>query len=373
MKILKTDLEIYPIGQGTLFGRSMEGESSNRLIKKKIDILKYGVDIGMNFIDTGEDYEGGKSEKLLAEVLKGQRDKIVVGSKFMPANNSYKNVMISLEKSLERMKTDYIDIYQIQWPNPKIPIDETLSAFNKLIEQGKIRYFGVGNFSLKQIKEALSFDELNKLCVLQTEYDLFNRQIEKEILPFNKANRITTIAYMSFGKNLFNEEESAVLEKLRKKYNRSSRSIVLNWILSHSDVALLTSSMSKKNTLENYESLNFNLDDSDITEINKVFNRGSVLVDPSEIEVLDFDESDTAHKIYTTIEEAKKNDLGIKPSALEIAEEIKLTGTLLRPVELKLNTSQVSNKKYVLVRGRMRFWGWLIAFGDQKKIECKIF
>ena len=160
----------------------------------------------MNFIDTGEDYEGGTSEELLSEVVKDKRDKIIIGSKFKPSNNGYNNVIQSLESSLKRIKTDYIDIYQIQWPNPNIPIEETLSAMNKLIEQGKIRYIGVGNFAIDQLKEALSFDEFNKLCVLQTEYDLFNRSIEEEILDFNYLKGITTIAYMSFGKNLFSNE-----------------------------------------------------------------------------------------------------------------------------------------------------------------------
>ena len=72
-KILKSDLEVYPIGQGTLFGRSFDGQSNKELIAKKIDVLNYGIELGMNFIDTGEDYEGGISEELLSEVLKSKR------------------------------------------------------------------------------------------------------------------------------------------------------------------------------------------------------------------------------------------------------------------------------------------------------------
>ena len=109
IKIPNTDLNIYPIGQGTLFGRSLDGYSRSKLINKKIDVLKYGIDIGMNFIDTGEDYEGGTSEELLSEVVKGKRDKIIIGSKFKPSNNGYNNVIKSLESSLKRIKTDYID------------------------------------------------------------------------------------------------------------------------------------------------------------------------------------------------------------------------------------------------------------------------
>jgi diketogulonate reductase-like aldo/keto reductase len=372
-KILKSDLEVYPIGQGTLFGRSFDGQSNKELISKKIEVLNYGIELGMNFIDTGEDYEGGISEELLSEVLKNKRAEVIVGSKFKPANNSYKNVMNSVEESLKRMKTDYIDIYQIQWPNPIIPIQETISALSKLVEQGKIRYFGVGNFLKDQLQEALSFDELNKLCVLQTEYDLFNRQIEESLLDFNLKNNITTIAYMSLGKNLYSDEEKLLLNNLSHKYKQSIRSLVLNWITSHKNVLLLTSSMSKKNTLENFNSLNIRLEKSDIDKINNKFKRSTIHILPSEIKVIDFDESDTAHQIYTTVDQALKNKLKIKPSAAEIADEIKLEGKLLRPVELKKNPDKSSDKPYLLVRGRMRFWGWVIAFGYNKAIECKLF
>ena len=373
IKIPNTDLNIYPIGQGTLFGRSLDGYSRSKLINKKIDVLKYGIDIGMNFIDTGEDYEGGTSEELLSEVVKGKRDKIIIGSKFKPSNNGYNNVIKSLESSLKRIKTDYIDIYQIQWPNPNIPIEETLSAMNRLIEEGKVRYIGVGNFAIDQLKEALSFDEFNKLCVLQTEYDLFNRSIEEGILDFNYSKGITTIAYMSFGKNLFTNDEKKFLENLAEKYSKSIRSIVLNWIVSHKNVLLLTSSMSKENTYENFSSLDFEIEKNDIELINNKFKRETLKIAPNKIKVIDFDESDTAHQIYTTVEEAISNNLGIKPSASELADEIKKTGKLLRPIELKYNPDKSSDKPYILVRGRMRFWGWIIAFGDDKEIDCKLF
>ena len=205
------------------------------------------------------------------QVVKGKRDKIIIGSKFKPSNNGYNNVIKSLESSLKRIKTDYIDIYQIQWPNPNIPIEETLSAMNRLIEEGKVRYIGVGNFAIDQLKEALSFDEFNKLCVLQTEYDLFNRSIEEGILDFNYSKGITTIAYMSFGKNLFTNDEKKFLENLAEKYSKSIRSIVLNWIVSHKNVLLLTSSMSKENTYENFSSLDFEIEKNDIDLINNKF------------------------------------------------------------------------------------------------------
>ena len=148
---------------------------------------------------------------------------------------------------------------------------------------------------------------------------------------------------------------------------------MLCWIISHQNVNVLTSSLSMEHTKNNFEASQIKLDQEDLNKINTLFNRGTEFVDPKDIEVLDYDESDNAHKIYTNLEEALKNKLQIKPSAEEIAEEIKLTGKLLRPIELKLNYNKSSSKPYVLVRGRMRYWGWLVACGYKKKIEAKIF
>ena len=178
---------------------------------------------------------------------------------------------------------------------------------------------------------------------------------------------------MSLGKNLFSNKEQKVLNDLSNKYDTTIRSIVLNWITSHPNTILLTSSTSKEHTFENYNSLSFKMDEKDIDLINKTFKRKTVKVIPKEIMVLDFDESDTSHKIYTSVEEAIENKLDIQPSAIEISEEIKKNGNLLRPIELKRNPDLNSKFPYVLVRGRMRFWGWVIAYGFEKEIDCKLF
>ena len=150
----------------------------------------------------------------------------------------------------------------------------------------------------------MKYDVLNKFSVLQTEYDLFNRQAEVEIFDFNKINKITTLVYMSLGKDLFTDLEKKLLDGLSLKYKKSIRSIVLNWITSHQNTLVLTSSMQEKHTLENYNSLSFDLLSEDVEIINNAFKRNTIKIAPNEIKVNDFDESDTAHKIYTTIEEA---------------------------------------------------------------------
>ena len=374
MKLIgKSKLSVYPIGQGTLFGRNHKIKLDKDLIKVKKETLQFGFDLGMNFVDTGEDYEDGLSEEILGESIKSFRDKITIATKFKPINNSRLGINNALEGSLKRLKTDYIDLYQIQWPNPEVPIEETISTLEKLVTEGKIKYFGVGNFSSEQISLALSSTKTKNLIAAQTEYDLFNREIEKEYIDLTESKQISIIAYLSHGKDLFNDDEKKILDKLSEKYEVSNRSIILNWIISKKNILVLTSSMSKEHTKQNYLSGQFKMDAEDIDLINNKFNRKIVKINPLDIKVLDYDESDNAHKIYTTVEEAKKNRLNIKPDAEQIANEILNTGKLLRPIELKKNPNKGDKEKYILVRGRMRFWGWLIAYGKKEPLDCLIF
>lgn len=374
MKLIgKSELSVYPVGQGTLFGRNHKIKLNKDLIKVKKETLEYGFDLGMNFVDTGEDYEGGLSEEILGESIKDIRHKIVIATKFKPINNSKEGINKALEGSLKRLKTDYVDLYQIQWPNPEIPIHETISALEKLVSDGKIKYFGVGNFSSDQINMALSHTKTNNLIAAQTEYDLFNREIEKGYINYAQSKNLSIIAYLSHGKDLFNNDEKKLLEKLSNKYEVSIRSIILNWIISKKNILVLTSSMSKEHTKQNYLSGQFKMDVEDIILINNKFNRKIVKINPSNIKVLNYDEFDNAHKIYTTVEEAKENKLNIKPDAEQIANEILSSGKLLRPIELKKNPNKADKEKYILVRGRMRFWGWLIAYGKKEPLDCLIF
>jgi aryl-alcohol dehydrogenase-like predicted oxidoreductase len=372
-KIGRSELLVYPIGQGTLFGRNHNLGLNNEIVKVKREVLRYGIELGMNFVDTGEDYEGGLSEEILGDISKDIRNNLVIATKFKPINNSKIGIEIALNGSLKRLKTDYIDLYQIQWPNPSVSLIETIGALEDLVKKGKIRYFGVGNFSSKQIEEVLNISQSGNFIAAQTEYDLFNREIENEFIDYTDLNSISIIAYLSHGKDLFNPREKKILENISNKYEVSIRSIILNWIIAKKNIIVLSSSMSKEHTKQNFLSGQFKMDAEDIQKINLEFKRKILKIKPNEIKVPDFDESDNAHQIYTSVEQAIENKLNIKPDAKEISREILSAGKLLRPIELKKNQNKKDKQKYILVRGRMRFWGWIIAYGQEKELDCLVF
>src|SRR3972149_8043960 len=125
----------------------------------------------MTFIDTAEDYGNGDAEKVIGEAISCIRDEVFIATKVSPVNLAYDNVLRSVDASLGRLKTDYIDLYQIHWPNPKIPMDETMRAMEQLVAQGKIKYIGVCNFTLRELKEADSILKNNRIASIQVEYN----------------------------------------------------------------------------------------------------------------------------------------------------------------------------------------------------------
>ena len=152
-------LDFPKIGQG--IGAYKWNDSNQRLIR-------HAALNGLNLIDTAEEYDDGNSECVIGSAIKGIRDKVILSSKFSPHNNSYSKVLQSLDNSLKRLNTDYLDIYQLHWPNPSVPIEETIEALNLLKTNGKIRYIGFGNLTLAELK---SIHKLIKIDTFQIEYN----------------------------------------------------------------------------------------------------------------------------------------------------------------------------------------------------------
>jgi aryl-alcohol dehydrogenase-like predicted oxidoreductase len=193
-------LGTWAIG-GWMWGGTDEQES--------IKTIHAALDHGINIIDTAPAYGFGVSEKTVGKALQlyGNRDRIVIATKVgleWKNNNVYRNstperIYKECEDSLQRLQTDYIDIYQIHWPDPSVPFAETAEAMLTLFKQGKIRAIGVSNYSPSQMEE---FRKTAPIHVSQLPYNLFEREIEKEALPYTEKNNIVTFAYGSLCRGL---------------------------------------------------------------------------------------------------------------------------------------------------------------------------
>ena len=193
-------LKVSAIGLGTnQFGGKVDLEETK-------NIISAALDAGINFIDTADKYQEGRSEEFIGAALKGQREKALVATKVFhkmgdgpnDSGVSRQHVLSAVEASLRRLKTDYIDLYQIHRWDVESPIDETMRALEDLVRAGKVRYIGASNFSAWQLTHANALAELHgwtKFVSIQPHYHLFERQIEKELIPACKYFEIGILPY----------------------------------------------------------------------------------------------------------------------------------------------------------------------------------
>jgi len=199
-KIPGTSLEVSRIALGTwaiggwMWGGTDEAES--------VSTIRAALERGINLIDTAPVYGFGRSEAIVGKaVAEGNlRSRAIIATKAglewrdgkVFRNAGRARIMTELDDSLRRLRTDYIDIYQVHWPDPLVPVAETAEAMHALFQQGKIRAIGVSNFSVAQIEQ---FRNVAPLHVVQPPYNLFEREIEADILPYCRRNRIATFGY----------------------------------------------------------------------------------------------------------------------------------------------------------------------------------
>src|ERR1700740_1281055 len=198
-----SDLRLTPIGFGAwaIGGGNWEFGWGPQDDAESIHAIYRALDLGINWIDTAAIYGLGHSEEIVARALKSTSHKPLVFTKCSMRWNEDRSIYRSLkaaslaeelENSLRRLGVETIDLYQIHWPNPESEIEEGWEALARFREQGKIRWVGVSNFSVQQMKPART---LSRITSLQPPYSMLRRAIETEILPFTRANRIGVINY----------------------------------------------------------------------------------------------------------------------------------------------------------------------------------
>jgi len=198
----RSDVQITPIIMGTWqAGKKMwVGIDDNEIA----GAIRAAFEAGITTFDTAEEYGWGHSEQILGKALAPFRKETVIATKVFANHLKYDQVMGSCHRSLNRLQTDTIDIYQIHWPSgvwgtKAVPIEETMRAMNDLKKQGKIRAVGVSNFSRKQLEEACQYGRIDSL---QPPYSLFWRQVESDALPFCLENDIRVLSYSSMSQGI---------------------------------------------------------------------------------------------------------------------------------------------------------------------------
>jgi diketogulonate reductase-like aldo/keto reductase len=257
------------MGQGTW----RMGEDPSRR-ESEVAALRLGLDLGMTLIDTAEMYAEGGAEEVVGEAIADRpRDEVFIVTKVYPHNASRRGVIDACTRSLQRLKTEYIDLYLLHWRG-NIPLSETFEAFHYLKNKGSIRDFGVSNFDVSDMEEAYALPGGDEVATNQVLYNLMHRGIEWDLLTWCRTRDIPIMAYSPVGidaaeqRRVFN---NTTVREIASRHNATPAQIALAWLLRHPDVIVIPKASQPDHIRENHSALEMKLTDRDLEELDQAF------------------------------------------------------------------------------------------------------
>ncbi len=358
-------MKIPKIGQGT--GHKGQDKSTFEKDRKRlVKNVKFGISQGLCLIDTAEVYTDGRSEMIVGEAIRGQRDKVIVATKFSPNHNSYSEVINSAQNSLLRLQTDYIDLYQVHWPNNKIPLDETLAAMWDLQQGGLIKEVGLSNFSLSQLEKAqyIARSKSKKIYSVQIKFNLLDHSAYSHIKDFCNSNGIKIIAYSPL-RFIFSQKSTLLKDLIfiAKKLGVSPAQVAVSWIISHENVTALVESSKLENLKEISKADQITIAKEYTLILDSHF-RNSI----TELHVNHIHSNNPEREALSgsrSRDEILKFNNDFCPSVTDLSEELD-SGGFLQPIVVR--KSSIIPNKFEIIEGELRFWSFVIEFGPESKI-----
>jgi diketogulonate reductase-like aldo/keto reductase len=263
MLLLPSGRPIPVLGQGT-WGMG-EGRSKR---KDEVTALRLGLDLGMGLIDTAEMYGEGGAEEVVGEAIVGLRNEVFIVTKVYPHNATRGGAVAACERSLKRLRTDYIDLYLLHWIG-SVPVAETLEAFQRLKSDGKILEFGVSNFDTKDIEEAFELPGGNQIATDQVLYNLKRRGIECDLLPWCLERRMPIMAYSPIEQGRMLKDKR--LNVVASRRGATPAQVALAWVLKQEGVVAIPKASNLEHVRENRASLDIELTEEDLAELDRAF------------------------------------------------------------------------------------------------------
>jgi diketogulonate reductase-like aldo/keto reductase len=230
------------------------------------------VELGLSHVDTAEMYGAGRVEEIVGEALEGIRDRVFLVSKVLPSNATFDGAIQACERSLKRLRTDRLDGYLLHW-RESLPLEPCLRAFGRLARDGKIGSWGVSNFDVEDLEEALAIAGPGKIACNQVLYHLKERAIEHRVIPWCEAQGVAVVAYSPYGQGDF-PAGSAALERIAKARGATARQAALAFLTRRSSVLTIPKSSDLRHVEENAGALGLELEEREIAEIDRAFPRG---------------------------------------------------------------------------------------------------
>jgi diketogulonate reductase-like aldo/keto reductase len=256
IELAKTGEMIPVVGQG-LWGVTrrkvfFKGKSYYEKIKSAI---KKGIELGMKHIDTAELYGFGEAESLLGDIIQDNpRDELFITSKLFPMHFGYKSMKKAANKTLKRLGIDYLDLYLIHWPSSLISIEKEMRVFESLVKEGKTRYIGVSNFSIKQFEEAQTFLKKEELVNNQVQINITKQDFIHESLSYYQNKGITVTAYSPLSHGGYTNLEGDILKELdnlAKNHNATIQQIAIAWLINHNNIITIPKAFNIDHVIDN--------------------------------------------------------------------------------------------------------------------------
>ena len=246
-ELAKTGVGVPAIGLGTW---QFQGDSA---------LLQAGIDLGATLIDTAESYG---TEEIVGKAIKGNRQGVFLATKISPRHFRRADVFASADASLKRLGTDYVDLYQLHWPNYTVPMEETMRAMEELVNMGKIRFIGVSNFMLQDLRKAHAAMSKHRIVSNQVRYNLIDRTIESAVLEYCQEHNITVIAHSPFGTSLQSiraKDPRGSIDDVARRASKTPAQVVLNWCISKTGIITIPKSESMEHVKQNCAASDFSL------------------------------------------------------------------------------------------------------------------
>jgi diketogulonate reductase-like aldo/keto reductase len=268
-KFGSADFDVPVIGQGSW--RIDEGDRA-----AAVTALKRGLDLGMTHIDTAEMYGRGDAEEIVGEAIAGRRDEVVVVSKVLPSNASRAGTIAACERSLSYLKTDRLDCYLLHWRG-RYPLEETITAFEQLRQAGKILSWGVSNFDVEDLDDALAFAGEGRIACNQVLYHLEERAIEHRVMPWCEAHDVAVVGYSPFGHGSFPHPASAAgrtLADIAADRGATARRVALAFLTRRPSLLAIPKAAKLDNVIDNAAAGDLSLTDAELSRIDAAFPLG---------------------------------------------------------------------------------------------------
>lgn len=266
-----TGREVPVIGQGTW-------EMDNKSRDSAVAALSRGIDVGATHVDTAEMYGNGAAEEVVSEAIAGRRDEVFLVSKVLPQHASRRGTIDACEGSLRRLGTDHLDCYLLHWRG-RHPLEETFAAFEQLRSEGKILSWGVSNFDVPDLAEALDVAGEGRIACNQVLYHLTERAIEHAVLPWCEEHGLAVVAYSPFGHGRFPGPRTAggrVLAQIAERHDATPRQVALRFLVRRPPLFAIPKASTPEHAAENAATGDLELTAEDLAQIDEAFPVGAV-------------------------------------------------------------------------------------------------